>query len=129
MPLDERLAAQSVCDLETVGRRSGQPRRIEVWFAADPQRVRIYLLAGGRYEAHWVRNVMANPRVLVQIGGHLFVGEAHVIEGTPGERSARELVGAKYGYWRPGRPLSGWARDALPVRVDLQAVAGPDARW
>jgi hypothetical protein len=32
---------------------------------------------------------------------------------------ARELLAAKYQGWRAGAPLSGWARTALPVAVDL----------
>jgi hypothetical protein len=36
MALDADLARRPVCDLETIGRRSGLPRRIEIWFAADP---------------------------------------------------------------------------------------------
>jgi hypothetical protein len=46
MALDADLARRPVCDLETIGRRSGLPRRIEIWFAADPERERIYVLSG-----------------------------------------------------------------------------------
>jgi len=43
-------AKRSVCRLETIGRTSGQPRELEIWFAADGDRV--YLLSGGRDDAH-----------------------------------------------------------------------------
>jgi deazaflavin-dependent oxidoreductase (nitroreductase family) len=114
------LARQSVCELETIGRRSGLPRLIEIWFAADPERDRIYILAGGRESSHWVRNVQANPAVRVRIGGRWFSGTAEAIEGQADELPARRLVGAKYGYWREGTELRGWARDSLPVAVDLE---------
>jgi deazaflavin-dependent oxidoreductase (nitroreductase family) len=113
------LARQSVCELETIGRGTGQPRLIEIWFAADPDRDRIYILAGGRESSHWVRNVQANPAVRVRIGGQWFGGTAAIIEGHTDELPARKLVGGKYGYWREGTELRGWARDSLPVAIDL----------
>jgi hypothetical protein len=44
--------------LTTIGRRTGEPHRIEIWFAVHEGRV--YLMSGGRDRADWVRNVMAN---------------------------------------------------------------------
>jgi hypothetical protein len=37
----------------------------------------------------------------------------------PEDRLARELLAAKYQGWEPGKPLSAWARTALPVVIDL----------
>ncbi|MEZ0241021.1 MAG: nitroreductase/quinone reductase family protein [Chloroflexota bacterium] len=120
MAIAANLAGQAVCQLETIGRRTGQPRPIEIWFAADPERNRIYILAGGRESSHWVRNVQANPAVRVRIAGRWFSGSATNIEGQPDEVPARHLVGAKYGYWKAGTELRGWARDSLAVAIDLE---------
>ena len=120
MAIAAGVAGQAVCELETIGRRTGQPRPIEIWFAADPARDRIYILAGGRESSQWVRNIQANPAVRVRIAGQWFSGTATTIEGQPDELDARHLVGAKYGYWRTGTELRGWARDSLPVAVDLE---------
>ena len=124
MAIAANLAGQAVCQLETIGRRTGQPRPIEIWFAADPERDRIYILAGGRDSSHWVRNVQANPAVRVRIAGRWFSGSAMNIEGQPDEGPARHLVGAKYGYWKAGTELRGWARDSLPVAIDLDGSTG-----
>jgi deazaflavin-dependent oxidoreductase (nitroreductase family) len=117
--LDAGLALRSVCILETIGRRSGEPRRIEIWFAADPIRDRIYMLAGGRDQAHWVLNLRRNPRVRVRIGDRWITGSATDIEGGDDELPARQIVGGKYQGWQPGRPLSSWARESLTVAIDL----------
>ena len=117
--LDERLAAADVCDLETIGRVTGQPREIEIWFAAVGDR--LYLLAGGRDSAHWVRNIAAAPDVRVTIGGRRFRGLARAIEGESDDRLARELLATKYQGWSKGRRLSQWARESLPVAIDLRA--------
>ncbi|MGH2418212.1 MAG: nitroreductase family deazaflavin-dependent oxidoreductase [Candidatus Limnocylindria bacterium] len=108
-------ANDSVCHLQTIGRTSGRPRTIEIWFATD--RERIYLLAGGRHRAHWVRNLVADPHVRVRIGGRTLEGDARVIEGSEHETLARHLLAAKYQGWAEGRPLSGWAAGALPVAI------------
>jgi deazaflavin-dependent oxidoreductase (nitroreductase family) len=104
-----------VCHLQTVGRVSGRPRTIEIWFATDGERV--YMLAGGRHRAHWVRNLVADPGVRVRIGGVTLAGTARVIEGTEREELARHLLAAKYQGWSEGRPLSAWAAGSLPVEI------------
>jgi deazaflavin-dependent oxidoreductase (nitroreductase family) len=118
--LAAELASEAFGYLETVGRQSGRPHRIEIWFAADPDEPRIYMLAGGRDSSDWVLNVRANPQVRIRIGGRTFMGTARETEGGDEEIPARKLVGAKYGYWKEGTELRGWARDSLPVAIDLE---------
>jgi deazaflavin-dependent oxidoreductase (nitroreductase family) len=108
-------AGDAVCHLQTIGRSTGRPRTIEIWFATDGER--IYLLAGGRERAHWVRNLMADPHVRVRIGGRTLDGRARLIEGEEREPIARRLLAAKYQGWSEGRPLSGWAARSLPVEI------------
>lgn len=104
-----------VCHLQTTGRSSGRPRTIEIWFGTDGER--IYLLAGGRHRAHWVRNLIADPRVRVRIGGQTLAGVARVIEGDERDELARQLLAAKYQGWAEGRPMSPWASGSLPVEI------------
>jgi deazaflavin-dependent oxidoreductase (nitroreductase family) len=108
-----------VCNLETIGRRTGKPRRIEIWFAADLAAPRIYMLSGGRDDANWVLNLRDEPAVRVRIGDRWFDGRAREIPPGPEDLHARELVAAKYEGWRAGRQMSAWARESLPVAVDL----------
>ena len=122
MSTAEQLAAHandSVCHLQTTGRTSGRPRTIEIWFATDGER--IYLLAGGRHRAHWVRNLVADPHVRIRIGGRTLEGDARVIEGGERETLARHLLATKYQGWAEGRPLSSWAAGALPVEIVVSA--------
>lgn len=114
-------AGDAVCYLQTTGRRSGLPRTIEIWFATDGDR--IYLLSGGRDRASWVRNLRAEPRVRIRIGGATIAGRARVIEGEPREMLARRLLAAKYQGWREGQSLSGWARSSLPVEIEVEEAA------
>jgi deazaflavin-dependent oxidoreductase (nitroreductase family) len=124
MTLDPELARRSVCHFETIGRVSGQPRRIEIWFAAQPDRDRIYILSGGRDAAHWVRNIRSNPSVRVGLAGQWFAGVASVVEGEPDNGLARRLLAAKYQGWTDDQDLSQWASESLPVAVDLAVPNG-----
>jgi len=49
----------------------------------------------------------------------VYIGRARVLEPGEEEQQARLLLAGKYQGWKPGAPLSGWARTALPVAVDL----------
>ena len=120
MVLDARLAQLNVCDLETIGRVSGRQNVVEIWFAPAPERDRLYLLAGDRDRADWVRNVRHDGRVRMKFGRKWLSGVATVIEGAADEPLCRQLLAAKYQGWRHGRPLTSWARDSLPVAVDLE---------
>lgn len=113
--MDPALASEEYGYLTTTGRTSGKPREIEIWFGLDGDT--IYLMAGGRESSHWVRNVMAEPRVTMRIAGRTIAGRARVLEpDTPEDTRARHLLMAKYEPSYEG-DLSGWGRTALPVGI------------
>jgi deazaflavin-dependent oxidoreductase (nitroreductase family) len=112
--LDDELRATVECRLTTTGRSSGEPREIRIWFAAVDDRV--FMLAGDREHAHWVRNIVANARVRVRIGKRTFEGIGRLVEGEADDPIARDAIAAKYGTkW-----LTRWLRESLPVRIDLE---------
>jgi deazaflavin-dependent oxidoreductase (nitroreductase family) len=115
--LDDDLRAARECRLTTTGRSSGQPRQIELWFAAVGDR--IFALAGGRERAHWVRNLAAQPMVRVEIRGRSFEGTGRAVEGTADDAVAREAIAAKYGR----RGLEDWLRESLPIAIDIEREA------
>ena len=67
-----------------------------------------------------MRNIRADRRVRVRIGDRWFDGEATEIEGGPEDGLARRLLAAKYQGWVEGASLSPWARDSLPVAVEVR---------
>src|SRR3954466_14523275 len=90
-----RWASEPYVYLTTIGRRTGRPHRIEIWFVA--QDGRLYLLSGGRERADWVRNLQADPRVTVELGDETHAGMARVLRaGTTEDQRARELLVGKY---------------------------------
>ncbi|MCA9877147.1 MAG: SDR family NAD(P)-dependent oxidoreductase, partial [Thermomicrobiales bacterium] len=116
-PWPGRWAGEAFAYLTTTGRQTGQPHRIEIWFAAEGGR--LYLLAGGRERADWVRNLRANPHITVELGGETRPGLARVLQaGEAGDQRARELLVEKY---REGDNLDAWGRDSLAVTVEFAA--------
>ena len=85
--------------LTTTGRRSGTAREIEIWFTHDDGRY--YVVSELRTGAHWVHNVMAEPRVRWRVGALRFVGRARGLDDTTHRarvRAARTRSRAKYGW-------------------------------
>jgi deazaflavin-dependent oxidoreductase (nitroreductase family) len=85
--------------LTTTGRRSGGPRRIEIWFTRFGDRY--YLVAEHGRRAGWVQNLLADPAVRVRVGPRRFRAHARVVD----HQAERALVGevrrrseAKYGW-------------------------------
>ena len=112
-----RWASEPYAYLTTIGRRTGRPHRIEIWFAT--QDGRMYLLSGGRERSDWVRNILANPRVTVELGDETHAGVARVLQpGAVEDQRARELLVGKY---RAGDNLDEWGRTALPVVIEFPA--------
>ena len=101
----------------TTGRRTGLPREIEIWFAHVDGTV--YLMSGGGERAQWVRNLRAQPRATVRVGGRELPGAARVLDARDAEdaRARRALIG-KY---RPrySGDLASFEARALVVAIDL----------
>ena len=111
-----RWASKPYAYLTTTGRRTGRPHRIEIWFAAENER--LYLLSGGRDRSDWVRNLQANAQVTVELGLETRSGTARILEdGTAEDRHARDLLVAKYS--TPTNTLEDWKRRSLAVAVEF----------
>jgi len=114
----ERLADRDFAYLTTTGRRTGKEHTIEIWFAL--QDGRIYVLSGGGDRADWVKNVRKTSHVRLRIGTQAANATARVVRaGTKEDDLARQLLDGKYQGWRAGKRLSAWARNALPVAIEV----------
>ena len=63
--------------LETVGRKSGRPRRTPVGNGLKGDT--FWIIAEHGRHSDWVRNMRANPRVRVQVNGSWRSGTAHLM--------------------------------------------------
>ena len=112
MTTDPRdLADEEFCYLTTIGRVTGRPHEIEIWFALEDSSGSLYLLSGGRDRSDWVKNLRHNPEVTVRIDGEHFESLARVVEDAKEDDLARWLLVDKYER-EPGS-LANWRRTAL----------------
>jgi deazaflavin-dependent oxidoreductase (nitroreductase family) len=115
-------ADDDFCYLTTTGRISGKPHRIEIWFVVEEGLV--FLLAGGRDSADWVRNVRAEADVTFELAGETCAATAWIadhegVEGIDLVPDARRAMVAKYQPTQPAGSLDRWGVTALPVAVRL----------
>jgi deazaflavin-dependent oxidoreductase (nitroreductase family) len=101
--------------LTTIGRRTGAPHRIEIWYRRIGDVV--WFLSGGRDESDWVQNVLANPAVSIEIGDETVTGTAFVDDQDAPD--ARRALAARYQGWREGQALSDWATGSMAVGVRI----------
>ena len=106
------LAVPGIAILETKGRNSGRPRRTPVGRALDGDTC--WIVAEHGRKASYVRNIQADPRVRVKVGGRWRSGTAHLV---PGEDPYARLRALR-------RPLNdamllAVGTEQLVVRVDL----------
>ena len=84
--------------LTTRGRKSGEPREIEIWFTHRDGC--FYVIA--EYEtAHWLQNIRAHREVQVRVGGHTFSAHARVLSperDSELNHTIQELSRSKYGW-------------------------------
>ncbi len=66
--------------LTTIGRKSGKPHEIEIWYV--PHGNCYYLISGGGEEAHWVKNIQINPQIAYWVQGQTYQGTGRTIDRT-----------------------------------------------
>lgn len=113
---DAAAAAGWNCRLTTIGRTSGLPRTVTLWFVPDGDRL---LLAGGAEGPHWCRNVGREPRVEVSLGGLHRGGRARLVEDPAESAAIRERFVRRYLLARLSRAFGGYTRSrAVVVELD-----------
>ena len=102
----DSIRHKQVLYLTTVGRKSGLPRTVEIWFVVYQQRV--YLLAEHGLTTHWVRNIQVNPIVSIRLAQHRFSARGRVVDAAQDHQewqAVTSLAHEKYG-WGNGLPVA-----------------------
>ncbi len=105
------LPLPGVVLLETVGRRSGQPRLAPVGKALDGDT--LWIIAEHGERAAYVRNIRANPRVRVRIGRRWRTGTAYPMPDDDWRARQRSMPSFN------ARAVRVMGSGPMTVRVDL----------
>jgi deazaflavin-dependent oxidoreductase (nitroreductase family) len=80
--IGSRLGAQTILLLETIGRKSGQPRVVPIAYFFHEE---IYLIVASNWgkdrNADWYLNLQKNPRATLQVNGKTIPVESHDAQG------------------------------------------------
>ena len=99
------FADLQVLYLTTIGRTSGLPREIEIWFVTEGGK--LYILAEHHRRAHWVLNIERHPQVRLRLGGREITATGRVLDPEADRDAwnrAQDLARRKYG-WGDGLPV------------------------
>ena len=113
--VERGIAPPTYAILETTGRRSGQTRRTPVGNGLDGDTFWIVAEHGRR--ASYVRNIEADPRVRVRVGGRWRTGRAHPVPDDDPRRRQEEI-----GLRLNAAVVRAMGTDLLTVRVDLDPI-------
>lgn len=108
-PVTRLVPLQTV--LEATGRKSGQPRQTPVGARLDGNQ--LWLISEFGDKAQYVRNIKANPRVRVRLGGKWRSGTAHLMPDDDAHARLRTLPQIT----RLG--VQAFGTELLTVRIDL----------
>jgi deazaflavin-dependent oxidoreductase (nitroreductase family) len=100
--------------LETIGRKSGQPRETPVGMKVD--RDTAWMVSEHGHHASYVKNIEADARVRVRIGGQWRPGTAHLLDGDDPVARLHALWGNGGNTW----PVRAMGTSLLSIRIDLE---------
>jgi len=101
----DSVADEQVLHLTTLGRSTGLPREIEIWFIMHGER--FYVFAESGEAAGWVKNIRRNPAVRVRIGERQTAATARVLDRRADQDlwdQVAAIADRKYG-WGEGLPV------------------------
>lgn len=121
--IEQALAEGGIVDLTTTGRRSGVPRRIEIYLHnLDGD---LYLTGRPGFRRDWVANISANPAVTLHLkrGAHADLPATATTITDPDERAA-VILRARVESWgtdpdRAKADLDHWVATSPAVRLEL----------
>lgn len=109
--------------LEHVGRTSGQRRHVVLEVIARPKASRYVVASGFGTRAQWYRNVSANPRVRIYLGGRRpALATATVLTDEQGAGALAAYAGTQPRAWRTLKPVF---ETTLGAEISEQATTLP----
>lgn len=121
MDLDgDALASHQTIEITTFGRRSGRPRRIEIWwFSVDGR----YVITGTPGRRDWYANIRADPRLIVHVDGRDIEATASIVDDTVFRR--RVFTRPQTSWYSSQAELDRLVATAPMIEVHLSSSMGP----
>jgi deazaflavin-dependent oxidoreductase (nitroreductase family) len=121
-PIRQALAQGQVIDITTTGRRTGEPRRIEIVFHNIDGRIYITGMPRADRRRSWLANLEANPRLTLHLKGALVADVPAVARIIDEEAERRAVLAEVVKTWR-GQDLETMVRHSPLIEVVVADVA------
>jgi deazaflavin-dependent oxidoreductase (nitroreductase family) len=121
--ITDLLERTKVLTLTTIGRVTGQPHAVELWFVYHQKAKAVYLLSYPGTEGQgtdWYRNALARPEVTLAVRGEAVSGVAAPAPESDVEKvekQLRDLFTEKYGRAMISHYYGDEAR--LPLKIEV----------
>jgi deazaflavin-dependent oxidoreductase (nitroreductase family) len=114
--LDRRgIRSALVVELETTGRKSGQPRHVPLTASADDQGV--WVISQHGHRAGWAHNIGADPKVRVRVNGQWRAGAAEFRPDDDVRARARSFGSGRMSSAAAALAMRAMESDPISVRV------------
>jgi deazaflavin-dependent oxidoreductase (nitroreductase family) len=94
----KKVAGKQTTTLTHIGRKTGTPHNVTIWFVLDNDKLYIGTANANR---QWVRNVKQTPQVKLSMGGETFSGSARFLTDRAEHERAMSAIRRKYWMFRP----------------------------
>jgi deazaflavin-dependent oxidoreductase (nitroreductase family) len=94
----KRVAGKQTTTLAHIGRKTGKPYEVTIWFVLEGDKLYIGTANANR---QWVRNVQKTPEIRLSMGGETFSGKARFLTNRAEHGRAMAAIRRKYWMFRP----------------------------
>ena len=113
----EKMKKEKFAYLTTVGRKTGKPHSVELWFSTSEEKI---FLSHEGARTDWMRNIDKNGRVRIRIGRTNLEADATILDdGEPKELGKKSLYEKYYGP-APKATIDDWFE--LSTIIELKPV-------
>ncbi|WP_433759034.1 nitroreductase family deazaflavin-dependent oxidoreductase [Nocardia sp. CA-135398] len=117
----DRIGVRSsmLAELETIGAKSGQPRRVPVTVSIDDEGA--WLISQHGHRAGWARNIAANPQVRLRQGKRWYTGTAAFVPDDDVVARARSFAKGSAAESATAWTIKALESDPISVRITFTA--------
>ncbi|MFI7668133.1 nitroreductase family deazaflavin-dependent oxidoreductase [Nocardia sp. NPDC049526] len=113
------IRSSMLAELETIGAKSGQPRRVPVTVSIDDEGA--WLISQHGHRAGWARNIAANPQVRLRQGKRWYTGTAAFVPDDDVVARARTFAKGSAAESATAWTIKALESDPISVRVTFTA--------
>jgi deazaflavin-dependent oxidoreductase (nitroreductase family) len=110
------VADEKYIHLTTMGRKTGNPHTVELWFAVAGEK--IYLSHEGAY-TDWMKNILEDDRVEFKIGKTQFEGTARIAEGGEVFELGKHALYLKYYGKADEDTINDWFSESTIIEISM----------